>query len=122
MTTFYEKRGRRYRPVAEDRHWDSFPQGAHLVVCAPGSQITRYRIEPDHAGLLAAAEPLRDKIRETVAEKLHMRPTRPLLTMHQAAAWRKFQEAMGNDNYCVEYPSVGELADAVMDLIVRNAK
>lgn len=40
MTTFYEKRGRRYHPVAEESHWDSFPQGAHLVVCSPGSQLT----------------------------------------------------------------------------------
>lgn len=122
MTTFYEKRGRRYHPVAEERHWDSFPQGAHLVVCSPGSQLTRFSIEPDHAGLLAAAEPLRNQIRETVAEKLRMRPTRPPVTMQQAAAWRRFQKAMGNDAYCVEYASVGELADAVVDLIVKEAK
>ena len=38
--------------------------------------------------------------------------------MQQAAAWRRFQKAMGNDVYAVEYASVGEIADAVVDLIV----
>jgi len=27
---------------------------------------------------------------------------------------------MGNDAYCVEYASVGEIADAVVDLIVKG--
>ncbi len=47
-----------------------------------------------------------------------MRPTRRPVTMQQAAAWRKFQQAMGGEGYFVEYPSVGEIADAVVDLIV----
>lgn len=121
MTTLYEKRGRCYRPVAEERHWDSFPQGAHLVVCSPGSQLTRYTIEPDHAGLLAAAEPLRDQIRALVVEKQRMRPTRRPVTQAQADAWHAFERAMGNEGYVVEYASVGEIADAVVDLIVTEA-
>lgn len=118
MTTLYKKVGRRYRPVAEHEEWDSYPAGAHLVVCQPGSTMRRFSIDPDHAGLLAAAEPLRAEIRALVAELHRMRPTRRLVTMQQAAAWRRFQQAMGNDAYAVEYASVGEIADAVVDLIV----
>lgn len=40
--------------------------------------------------------------------------------MQQAAAWRRFQKAMGGDGYFVEYASVGEIADAVVDLIVEG--
>ena len=36
----------------------------------------------------------------------------------EPVAWRRFQKAMGNDAYAVEYASVGEIADAVVDLIV----
>ena len=118
MTTLYKKVGRRYRPVAEHEEWDSYPAGAHLVVCQPGSTMRRFSIDPDHAGLLAAAEPLRAEIRALVAELHRMRPTRRLVTMQQAAAWRRFQQAMGNDAHAVEYASVGEIADAVVDLIV----
>ena len=118
MTTLYKKIGRRYKPVAEHEEWDSYPEGAHLVVCRPGSAMRRFDIDPDRAGLLAAAEPLRDQIWELVVELHRMRPTRRPVTMQQAAAWRRFQKAMGNDAYAVEYASVGEIADAVVDLIV----
>lgn len=122
MTTLYKKVGKRYKPVAEHEEWDSYPEGVHLVVCRPGSTMRRFNIDPDRAGLLAAAEPLREQIRALVVELHRMRPVRPPVTLQQAAAWRRFQKAMGNDAYCVEYSSVAALADAVVDLIVRGAK
>lgn len=121
MTTLYKKVGRRYKPVAEHEEWDSYPEGAHLVVCSPGSTLRRFNVDPDRAGLLAAAEPLRDQIRTLVMDLHKMRPTRRPVTMQQAAAWRRFQKAMGNAAYAVEYASVGEIADAVVDLIVKEA-
>ena len=47
-----------------------------------------------------------------------MRPTRRPVTQAQADAWHAFERAMGNDCYVVENASVGEIADAVVDLIV----
>ncbi|HML83328.1 MAG TPA: hypothetical protein PKE37_16360 [Thiomonas arsenitoxydans] len=120
MTTLYKKVGRRYKPVAEHEEWDSYPAGAHLVICSPGSTLRRFGIEPDRAGLLAAAEPMREQIKDLVVELHKMRPTRRPVTMQQAAAWRRFQKAMGGDGYFVEYPSVCEIADAVVDLIVKG--
>ena len=121
MTTLYKKVGRRYKPVAEHEEWDSYPVGAHLVVCSPGSTLRRFNVDPDRAGLLAAAEPLRSQIRALVVELHKMRPTRRPVTLAQQAAWRRFQKAMGGDGYWVEYASVGEIADAVVDLIVTEA-
>lgn len=118
MTTLYEKRGRRYYPVAEERRWDAFTKGAHLVVCTPGFQTTRHNIDLDHAGLLAAAEPLREQITKLVMEKLSMRPSKRPVTQQQLEAWEAFRSAMGNDGYIVEYLSAAELADAVVELIV----
>lgn len=120
MTTLYKKVGRRYRPVAEHEEWDSYPAGAHIVICQPGSTMRRFGIEPDRAGLLAAAEPLREQIRALVVEKQRMRPTRRPVTQAQADAWHAFERAMGNEGYVVEYASVGEIADAVVDLIVKG--
>ena len=121
MTTLYKKVGRRYKPVAEHEEWDSFPEGAHLVICRPGSTMRRFGIEPDRAGLLAAAELLRAEIRTLVMELHRMRPTRRPVTQAQADAWHAFERAMGNEGYVVECASVGEIADAVVDLIVTEA-
>ena len=120
MTTLYKKVGRRYRPAAEHEEWDSYPKGAHLVICQPGSTLHRFSIDPDRAGLLAAAEPLRAEIRALVVELHRMRPTFRPVTLAQQAAWRRFQKAMGGDGYFVEYASVGEIADVVIDLIVKG--
>ena len=122
MTTLYTKVGRRYLPCAEHEVWNSFPEGAHLVVCSPGSTLRRFNIDPDRAGLLAAAEPLRAEIRALVMELHRMRPTRRPVTQAQADAWHAFERAMGNDAYCVEYASVGEIADAVVDLVTEAGK
>ena len=122
MTTLYKKVGLRYKPAAEHEEWDSYPEGAHLVVCRPGSTMRRFDIDPDRAGLLAAAEPLREQIRALVVDLHKMRPTRRPLTQKQADAWRAFERAMGNYGYCVEYASVGEIADAVVDLIVGTKR
>lgn len=122
MTTLYKKVGRRYKPVAEHEEWDSYPAGAHLVVCSPGSTMRRFSIDPDRAGLLAAADLLRAEIRALVMELHRMRPTRRPVTQAQADAWHAFERAMGNDGYVVECASVGEIADAVVDLIVGAGK
>ena len=118
MTTLFKKVGRRYRPVAEHDASDSYPEGAHLVICQPGSTTRRFGIEPDRAGLLAAAEPLREKIKAIVVEKMRMRPTKRPLTPEQRRAWETFKGVMGQDGYMLEYPSVAEVADAVVDLIL----
>ena len=120
MTTLYKKVGKRYKPVAEHEEWDSYPEGAHLVVCRPGSTMRRFDIDPDRAGLLAAAEPLREQIRALVVElhRMRMLPTKRPITLKQRQAWETFKGVMGQDGYLLEYPSVAAIADAVVDLIV----
>ena len=120
--TLYAKKGRRYIPVSEEKEWDAWPHGSHLVVSHPkGGRLTRFNIDPDHAALLAAAEPLRDKIKDVVVQHLAMRPSKRPVTLAQQAAWNRFSKAMGNDRFIVEYPSVAELADAVVGLLVEAA-
>jgi len=121
MTTLYKKVGKRYKPVAEHGEWDSYPAGAHLVICSPGSTLRRFDIDPDRAGLLAAAEPLRSQIRDLVVELHKMRPTRRPVSLEQQVAWQRFARAMGDDMYCMERASIAEIADAVVDLIVKEA-
>lgn len=117
MTTLYVKRGRRYYPVSERDEYESFPHGAHLVICEPGSRLTRFSVSPDRAGLLAAAEPARERIRLAVVDALAMRPTKLPVTPEQRRAWESFVAAMGNDGYIVEYPSVNEVADRAIKAI-----
>ena len=49
-------------------------------------------------------------------------PTKRPLTLQQRQAWETFKGVMGQDGYLLEYPSVAEIADAVVDLIVGAAE
>ena len=61
---YYEKVGRRYKPVAEydPDYMDSFPKGNHLVICYPGGKSTKYNVDPNRAALIAAGFMAKDKI------------------------------------------------------------
>jgi hypothetical protein len=51
---YYEKRGRRYVPVAEYDNdlLDSFPKGNHLVMSYPGGTSRRFNIDPAYAAMI----------------------------------------------------------------------
>lgn len=115
----YEKRGRRYIPVMDDRTWDSWPHGFHLVHTPnDGGRSVRFRIEPDTAGLLAAAKLKEDRLREILYQAMYMRPSKRPITKKQRAAWEAFAQAMGRDGFIVEYSSVMRIIDeAVKELM-----
>lgn len=120
MTTLYEKAGRRYRPVREERYWDSWPAGFHLVYADPdGGRSFRFNINPDTAGMQAAAQARQEAIRKALNNALAMRPTKRPVTERQAKAWEAFRKAMGNDGYIVEYDGVNGIIDAMIAELLK---
>ena len=111
---YYEKRGRRYYPVAEydDTLLDSFPKGNHLVMCYPGGSSRRFNIEPNYAALIAASRVAEDAISKAVVKAGEMRPHKVLITEKQRKAWENLAKAFGNERYYIEWPSAREIAEA----------
>jgi hypothetical protein len=64
MTTYYEKRGRRYIPVAETEIYAGFPKGYYLVSIEPGLTSVTRTVEPDYA---AVEHAMRHAMTEMVA-------------------------------------------------------
>lgn len=54
MTTYYEKRGRRYYPIAERDAFYAIPEGDWLVHVRPGLRSSKKLIEPAYPELEAA--------------------------------------------------------------------
>lgn len=113
----YIKAGKRYKPVT----WtctcgpDIWQEGTHIVVSGPGSRFTKFNVKPSSFSLLAAAILKQDKICKIITDKLAMRSVRAPLTKDQAFAWDFFIKAMGNDKYLVEYASVQEICNSIID-------
>jgi hypothetical protein len=85
---YYEKRGRRYHPIATDdwRTMEGLHEGAHLVIIGNGCTMTRINVVPDHAAALAALRTARDAITEEMHKAAEYLPKRiPLTELHRRA-------------------------------------
>jgi hypothetical protein len=120
---YYEKRGRRYYPVAEydSDYLDSFPKGNHLVMCYPGGSSRRFNIQPNYAALIAASRIAEDAISKAVVKASEMRPHNKPITEKQKKAWEALAKAFGDDRYYVEIPSAREIAEAGVKALQEEA-
>lgn len=122
---FYEKKGRRYVPVAEydNEMLDSFPKGNHLVMCYPGGSSRKFNIDPNYAAMIAAGRVAEDAISKHLMEVSALRvPERnKTLTPEQNAAWVAFNKAMGNERFALEWCSYREAAEAGVKAMMAEA-
>ena len=120
---YYEKVGRRYKPVAEydNEYLDSFPKGNHLVMCYPGGQSRRFNIEPSLAPLIAAGRYAEDAMSKALVKASEMRPHNKPITVKQKKAWEALAKAFGGDRYYVELPSAREVTEAGLKALEDEA-
>ena len=120
---YYEKRGRRYVPVAENDYdmFDAMPKGTHLVMCYPGGQSKRYNINPNHAALLAASRVAEDVMSRALYEASEMRPRRTPITEEQQKAWEHLVKVFGEEARCLQYPSARDIAEAGVKALQAEA-
>jgi hypothetical protein len=111
---YYEKRGRRYVPVAEyDEQWmDSLPKGNHLVMCYPGGTSRRLNIDPAYAPMIAAGRVAEDVISRAISKASELSPQRTLLTEGQKKAWEKLAEELGDELATLNGLCVRDCAEA----------
>ena len=96
---YYEKKGRRYVPVAEhdNDYLDSFPKGNHLVMCYPGGQSRRFNLDPNYAALIAASRVAEEAICEVIRKASELRPQQTPITLGQRQAWEKLAKEFGSE-------------------------
>ena len=123
---YYEKVGRRYRPVSEyDSDWlDSFSKGNHLVMCYPGGSSRKFNVDPNYAALIAAGRIAQNAMREAIYEAAAMHRMEHEgneLTREQNAAWRKFEKVMGERGKYIRFKSTHDIADAGLKALEKEA-
>ena len=120
---YYEKKGRRYVPVAEydSEYLDSFPKGSHLVMCYPGGSSRRFNIDPNFAAMIAAGRVAEDTISAAVVKASEMRPHRKPITEKQKKAWDNLAKSFGDERYYIEIPSAREIAEAGVKAMQEEA-
>jgi hypothetical protein len=112
--TFYEKVGRRYKPVMEydDYLIDAFPKGAHLVMSYPGGTSRRFNVDPNHAAMIAAGRVAEDVISRAIYQASEARPKERPITERQRAAWSEMKAAFGDEFFSLTLPAARDIAEA----------
>lgn len=124
---FYEKVGRRYKPVSEydSELMDALPKGSHLIQVYPGGKSTRYKVDPNYAALIAAGRVCEDAISRELMRASDIRMQRSdrerELTPEQKAAWEHLVEVMGPSAKTLEWPSAREIAEAGVQAMQAEA-
>lgn len=111
---YYEKKGRRYVPVAEydNDFMDSFHKGNHLVMIYPGGTSRRYNVEPALAPMIAAGRYAEDAVCTAMMKASELRPARTPITLGQQRAWKKLAKEFGDELCTLQGSSVRDIADA----------
>ena len=120
---FYEKVGRRYKPVYEydQTLMDAFPKGSHLVVCHPGGKSIRYNVDPNYAAMIAAGHVAEDAISKVIMKATDLRPTRSPITEEQKIAWDNLVEVFGEEAKRLEWPSAREACEEAVKAMQLEA-
>jgi hypothetical protein len=120
---YYEKIGRRYRPVAEydSDLLDSFHKGSHLVCVYPGGQSRRFNVEPNHAAMIAAGRVAEDAICKALNQASEMRPAKTPITPAQQRAWKKLAKEFGDELCTLHGTSVRDIAEAGVQAMQTEA-
>jgi len=120
---YYIKQGRRYIPVSEydSDLLDSFPKGAHIVMCYPGGKSTRYGIDPAYAPMIAAGRVAEDAISRAIHAKSEARPKERPITKRQRAAWEEMKAAFGDEFFSLTFSSTHDLAEAGVQAMQEEA-
>lgn len=117
--TYYVKKGKKYVPVYQfdEQLMNSFPVGSHLVTVSEGMNSRRYRIDPNHAGVLAAAIIAETEVVKKIREASESRPQRNPLTEKQVTAWKKLAESFGEELCYLSQPSAYDVYNAMVSTV-----
>lgn len=125
---FYEKVGRRYKPVYEYDNdlMDALPKGAHMILVYPGGRSTRYNVNIDYAPLIAASHVAEDALSKALVKagelRMQRRDRERKLTEEERAAWDNLVRVFGDSAKQLEWPSAREVAEAGVKALIDEAE
>ena len=120
---YYEKRGRRYVPVAEydSDFMDSFAHGTHLLMVYPGGQSRRFNIDPNYAVMIAAGRVAEDAICRAISKASELRPQQTPITLGQKKAWDKLAKEFGSELATLSGLCIRDCAEAGVNAMQEEA-
>lgn len=121
---YYEKKGRRYVPVAEydNEFMDSFTKGNHLLMIYPGGASRRFNIDPAYAPMIAAGRVAEDAVCRAISKASELRPQQTPITLGQKKAWEKLAKEFGSELATLSGLCIRDCAEAGVKAMQEEAE
>lgn len=121
---FYTKKNGKYTPVASgycDHPSESFPKGASLVIVGDNFMITKRKIDPELAPLIAASVCAKKDMIAAIRAASEVRATNTVITEEEKEAWNNLKRLMGDSRFYLQYPSANDIAEAGVEAMQKEA-
>jgi len=115
----YKKVGRKYIQDNDPWGYDGLREGWWLVKVAPGSTSIRQQVYPYKAEITAAAREKEDQLVDIIRKASEARPSQNPLTPEALADWQAFIHRHGNQFSTLEYPSIQENAEKIIEALLK---
>jgi len=119
-TQLYKKVGRKYVQINDPYALDGLREGWWLVKVAPGSTSIRQAVYPHKAEIQAAAKDKADQLVEIIRKASEARPQSIPLSEQAKADWDWFMSRNGKEFNTLEYPSVQENAEKIIEALLQK--
>ena len=116
----YKKVGRKYVQDRDPWAYEGLREGWWLVKIAPGSTSIRQQVYPNRAEITAAAREKEDQLVDIIRKASEARPSQNPLTPEALADWQAFIAKHGKEFNTLEYPSLQENADRIMQVLLEE--
>jgi hypothetical protein len=115
----YKKVGRKYVQDNDIWAYDGLREGWWLVKVAPGSTSIRQQVYPSRSEISAAARDKEDELIKIIREASEARPPKRPLTPEALADWQAFIAKHGEQFNTLEYPSIQENAEKIIEALLK---
>jgi len=115
----YKKIGRKYVPHNDPYALDGLREGWWLIKVAPGSTSIRQAVHPHKAEITAAAKDKEDQLVDIIRTASEARPKQRPISPEALADWDVFIAKHGNEFSSLEYPSMQENAEKIIEVLLK---
>lgn len=115
----YKKVGRKYIQDNDPFAYEGLREGWWLVKVAPSSTSIRQQVYPHKAEITAAAREKEEELMDIIREASEARPAQNPISPEALADWKAFVEKHGKQFSSLEYPSIQENAQRIIEALLK---
>lgn len=115
----YKKVGRKYVQDSDPWAYEGLREGWWLVKVSPGSTSIRQQVYPGKSEISTAARDKEEELIHIIRKAGEARPSKRPISPEALADWQAFIAKHGEEFNTLEYPSIQENAEKIIEALLK---